>query len=413
MVRRSHYDDMRDTDPFENLLVVELANVLAGPAVGMFFAELGARVVKVENPRTGGDVTRSWRTVGEPTDRPGAYFSSVNWGKESIAVDLATEEGRAIVHDLVRRADVVLSSYKRGDARRLGMDWPSLSKLNPELVYGEISAYGQDSPRVGYDAVIQAETGFTSMNGTEESGPLKMPVALMDLLAGHQLKEGILVELLRRERSGRGARVSVSLFEAGVAALANQAANTLMTGTPPSLMGSGHPNIVPYGTAYRCRDGRHLVVAVGTDDQFRRLGRCVDRPDLGEDPRFETNPDRVRHRVQLEESLSMAVARLDGETLIRRLREQGVPAGFVRDVREALADPVARSLLLGHASGAAAVRTRAFRSRDAFERDLTPPPELAKDTHRVLTDLLGYSPRVVDALNREGVIVRAALEDGG
>lgn len=389
---------------------MELANVLAGPAVGMFFAELGARVIKVENPGAGGDVTRGWRAAGEHRGGPGAYFSSVNWGKESIAVDLTTDRGRRVVHDLARRADIVVASYKPGDARRLGVDWTTLSGINPRLVYGEITAYGEDSARVGYDAVIQAETGFMSMNGTEESGPLKMPVALMDLLAGHQLKEGLLVELLRRAKSGRGARVSVSLFQAGVASLANQAANALITGAIPGPMGSGHPNIVPYGTAYRCRDGRYVVLAVGTDDQFRRLARCLEEPGLGDDPRFATNADRVRHRERLESVLSSAVAHFTGEDLVERLHRHAVPGGFVRDVGEALADPAASPLLLDHVSGAAAVRTVAFRAGDERQKDLTAPPRLGANTYSVLAGLLGYGADAVDSLERDGIIYGCEVE---
>lgn len=395
---------MDTLNPFGGLVVVELANVLAGPAVGMFFAELGARVIKVENPGTGGDVTRSWRTADERDGSPGAYFAAVNWGKESVAVDLTGSPGATIVHDLVRRADILLSSYKAGDAERLGVDWDTLRVLNPRLIYGRITAYGDGDPRIGYDAVIQAETGFTSMNGTADSGPLKMPVALMDILAGHQLKEGILAALLRRERSGRGACINVSLFESGVSALANQAANTLMTGTVPGRIGSGHPNIVPYGTAYRCRDGQYLVVAVGTDAQFRGLGISLGDPDLAADPRFVTNPDRVAHRESLEELLRERVAEFEGAALLARLRKEGVPAGLVNDVGTTLEDPTSRELVLRDPAGAAAVRTSVFRQDGLPETTLSPPPRFAEHTAAVLEDFLGYPPGAIEELVRQGTI---------
>jgi len=399
-----------ENDPLEELLVVELANVLAGPAVGMFFAELGARVIKVENPRTGGDVTRSWRMPDEGPDSPGAYFTAVNWGKQSVAVDLATAKGQAVVHDLIERADVALCSYKPGDAERLGVDWRTLSAVNPRLIYAEISAYGEGSARVGYDAVLQAEVGFTSMNGTETSGPLKMPVALMDLLAGHQVKEGVLAALIRRERSGRGARVRVSLFESGIAALANQAANTLMTGNVPRRMGSGHPNIAPYGTVYRCHDGAYIVLAVGTDEQFRKLAVCLSDPRLGRDRRFKANVDRVRNRAALEERLSERISAQDSGELMDRLEEHGVPAGRVRDVDAALGDPAARALVLGHRSGASAVRTRSFRIDDEPGKALSPPPTLSEHANPVLIDLLSYGEAAIDDLEREGVILRGRSE---
>jgi crotonobetainyl-CoA:carnitine CoA-transferase CaiB-like acyl-CoA transferase len=384
---------------FEDLLVVELASVLAGPAVGMFLAEMGARVVKVENPATGGDVTRSWRGVAEDPKKPAAYFCSVNWGKQSLAADLRSPLGRGIVYDLVSRADVVLVSFKAGDARRLGMDWETLSGLNPRLVYGEITAYGEDDPRVGYDAVIQAEAGFASMNGTEESGPLKMPVALMDILAAHQLKEGILAALLGRERSGRGSRVSVSLFESGVTALANQAANWLMTGVVPRRLGSSHPNIVPYGTAYRCLDGGYVVLAVGTDRQFGRLTRCLGVQELSSDPRFATNERRVEHRDELERLLAEAVARTDRASLSLRLREDSVPAGVVHDVGQALRHPLAGDLVLSDPGGASAVRTRAFVVQGRRGGDPAPPPSLSEHARTVMAEILGYSEdRIADLI---------------
>jgi crotonobetainyl-CoA:carnitine CoA-transferase CaiB-like acyl-CoA transferase len=295
----------------------------------------------------------------------------------------------------------VIVSYKEGDAERLGVDWETLSGLNPQLVYAEITAYGESDPRVGYDAVIQAETGFTSMNGTEESGPLKMPVALMDLLAGHQLKEGILSALLERERSGRGHRVSVSLFDSGVTALANQASNCLMTGAVPERLGSAHPNIAPYGTSYRCRDGGFVVLAVGTDSQFSRLTRCLDEAALSADPRFATNEARIRHRADLEILLADRISELDRDTLVTRLRAEGVPAGAVRNVREALHDPLSERLVLA-CSGTSAVRTRAFGIDDRPAKDPTPPPALSEHAHRILTDLLGYREERVEALAAGG-----------
>ncbi|NNJ47367.1 MAG: CoA transferase [Acidimicrobiia bacterium] len=401
---------MSDSSVFERLLVVELASVLAGPAVGMFFAELGSRVIKVENPATGGDVTRSWRSPAEDLQAPAAYFSAINWGKESIAVDLRTEAGRAVVHDLVRQADVVVASYKKGDAARFGMDFRTVSDLNARLIYADVTAYGDDDPRVGYDAVIQAETGFTSMNGTEESGPLKMPVALMDLLAGHQLKEGILAALLERAESGRGRRVSVSLFESGLASLANQASNCLMTGVVPQRLGSAHPNIVPYGTSYRCGDGGYIVLAVGSDRQFQRLVRCLGDEGLGADPRFSTNSARVRNRAEIEARLSALVAEWDRRPLFDRLRAEDVPAGEVRNVREALSDPTGAPLVLSDGAGASAVRTTVFGEGTEPATDLTGPPALSEHAYPLLSDLLEYTDDRIEKLVRGGAV---AMPDSG
>ncbi|HKZ37881.1 MAG TPA: CoA transferase, partial [Chryseolinea sp.] len=206
---------------FDDLKVLELASVLAGPSVGQFFAELGAEVIKVENIITAGDVTRTWRVTGEQTDDRSSYFCSVNWGKKSIAVNLNTPEGKKIIYALVKKSDIVIASFKPGDAAKLEVDYETLSALNPSLIYGQITGYGSGKPRVGYDAVIQAEAGFMFMNG-EPGGPsLKMPVALMDILAAHHLKEGILLALLNKQRSGRGELVEVSLIQAAISSLAN------------------------------------------------------------------------------------------------------------------------------------------------------------------------------------------------
>ncbi|MYI98320.1 MAG: CoA transferase, partial [Gemmatimonadetes bacterium] len=241
---------MSSTDTlFKDLIVIEAANVLAGPAVGMFFAELGATVIKVENIRTGGDTTRQWKLPAEDEHSDvSAYFSSVNWGKRSIGVDFSIPAGYEVIVDLVRRADVFLQSFKPGDAGKFGLDYPALRGVNDRLIYADITAFGEEDERPGFDAVLQAETGFMGMNGTEASGPVKMPVALIDLLLAHQLKESLLIALIERMQSGRGSYNTVSLFQSGVASLANQAANYLVAGSVPGRTGSDHPNIAPYGT---------------------------------------------------------------------------------------------------------------------------------------------------------------------
>src|SRR5688572_24622563 len=191
-------------DIFKDFKVLELASVLAGPSVGQFFAELGASVIKVENLRTHGDVTRSWKGSGEKTDDRSAYFCSVNWGKRSIALDLNTTEGQEIVQKLAEQSDIIIASYKPGDAEKLKVDYQTLSKNNPGLIYGLVTGYGSHNPRLGYDAIIQAEAGFMFMNG-EPGGPsLKMPVALIDILAGHHLKEGLLLALLEKMTTKKG-----------------------------------------------------------------------------------------------------------------------------------------------------------------------------------------------------------------
>jgi crotonobetainyl-CoA:carnitine CoA-transferase CaiB-like acyl-CoA transferase len=340
--------------PFAGLRVLELAAVLAGPQVGQFFAELGADVLKIEPPT--GDVTRSWKTAAEagsgatagtPAASVSAYFAASNWGKTSLVLDLTTENGYAKLGGLATQADIVLTSYKPGDAEKLGVDYATLSSINPRLIYGQLTGYGPDMPRAGYDAVLQAETGFMHLNaGGPDEPPQKMPVALIDLLAAHQLKAGLLTALYQRERTGFGTLIQVSLLDSALASLANQAATFLVTGHDPQPMGSGHPGIVPYGTVYRAADGQRLVLAVGTDEQFRQLCTVLQRPHWALEPRFATNPARVAHRAALEELLRQRIGELSGAGLLHELARLAVPAGAVRTVGEALTHKSAQAMLL-------------------------------------------------------------------
>lgn len=365
--------------PFHNLRVLELAAVLAGPQVGQFFAELGAEVLKIEPPA--GDVTRTWRTPAEAPDAPvSAYFACSNWGKRSVVLDLTTDEGRAALHRLAAAADVVLASYKPGDAEKLGADYATLSALNPRLVYGHITGYGPGRPRAGYDAVLQAETGFMHLNAAGPGHePQKMPVALMDLLTAHQLKEGLLTALYQRQHTGRGALVHVSLLDSALASLANQASSYLVTGHDPQPLGSGHPSIAPYGTVYEAADGLRLLLAVGADRQFRHLCEALGHAEWAADARFATNPARVQHRAALETLLRTRIAEVSGAALLAELERRAVPAGAVRTVGEALRHESAQAMLLPPPAefGHAGLRTVAFRS-DAWPvaAQLGAPPQL-------------------------------------
>lgn len=366
----------------EPILVVELASVLAGPAVGQFLAELGARVLKIENPRTGGDVTRGWLLDGESADRPSAYFASCNRGKESVALDLSTADARAALHRILGRADVVLTSYLPGQAERLGTDGATLRRINPRLVVASVSGYGPTVDRAGYDAVLQAETGFLHMNGQPDGPGTKMPVALVDLLAAHQLKQAILLALWRRSVTGQGAQVDVSLHDAALSSLANQGTNWLAAGHDPGRMGSEHPNIVPYGLVVTGRDGRSLLLAVGTDAQFSSLCRLIDRPEWADDGRFRTNTARVRHRAVLGELLRERIAGIDAGPLGRALDDARVPAGRVRTVAEALEDVQAARLIL-RGPGVPGIRQAVF-AADA--PDPGPAPMLGAHTASVLAE---------------------------
>ncbi|MEM9919567.1 MAG: CoA transferase [Bacteroidota bacterium] len=349
----------------ENLKVVELASVLAGPAVGMFFAELGASVTKVENRTTGGDVTRCWKAPGEdPQAAASAYYHSVNYHKTVWQKDLRDPSDRAEVKALIREADIVISNFKTSSAIKLGMDPESLRAENPRLIYAQLHAFGEGNDRPAFDIVLQAEAGFMYMTGEADRDPVRMPVALIDLLAAHQLKEGILLALLKRQQSGRGSYVSTSLLEAAIASLANQATNWLMAGHLPGRMGSQHPNIAPYGDVFYSKDGRPVVLAAGTERQFEGLCRCLGLEGLKDDPRFVDNASRVRHREALRECLRPAFQHFDRRALMAAFQAEGVPAGSIRNMQEVFELPQAQRMILEQQEGegyvSRRVRTVAF-----------------------------------------------------
>lgn len=329
----------------DQLKVVELASVLAGPAVGMFFAELGAEVLKIENRKTGGDMTRSWKLPSEdPASSYSAYYASVNWNKKTYLLDLEDTEDRELAYSLLCDADIVISNYRTKVAEKLGVDYPTLAKRNPTLILAQLNAFDAHSERPAFDVVLQAEAGFLYMNGEADGPPVKMPVALIDVLAAHQLKEGILLALLRRTRTGKGAYVSVSLFDSAVASLANQATNWLMAGHIPQRMGTQHPTIAPYGDMYGCGDGKSVVLAVGTEKQFKQLCEVLDLTELLNDESFNTNAARVKNRVALNSRLAEKIAVWEAESLLGKLEEKSVPSAAVRTLPEVFELPAAQTM---------------------------------------------------------------------
>lgn len=352
--------------PLSGLRVLELASVLAGPAVGQFLAELGAEVLKIEAPT--GDVTRSWRLLGEqPEQGRSAYFCAANWGKRSQQLDLRLPEARAKLLTLLPDTDILLMSYKAGDAQRFGLDPEQLLARFPRLIIGEISGYGATDPRVGYDAILQAEAGFTYLNGNSTADFHKMPVALVDLLAAHQLKQGLLLALYQRAQSGQGQRVQVALLDAAISALANQATHFLVGGTVPQPMGSEHPNIVPYGSIYTTADAQQIVLAIGTDAQFERLCQLLH---LSEQPAWRTNVQRVADRAAVNAALAQSIRTLTAEALLQACRQAQLPCGQVNRMDEVMRIAASRGLLL-QGDGLQGLRTAIFAPLPAH---ILPPP---------------------------------------
>lgn len=346
------------SDFLKGIKVVELASILAGPSVGMFFAELGAEVIKIENPRTGGDATRQWKTKFEDAKSTiSAYYSSINWGKKVEFLDLKTVEGKNRVYELLKDADVLVYNYKAGDEVKLGMDYESLKLRFPKLLIGHISGYDLDDHRPAFDLVLQAETGFISINGSPQTGPVKMPLPLIDILAAHQLKEALLAGLIRRSKTGTGAYFHISLFDAGVASLVNMSNNVLMGGMNPGLSGSLHPNIAPYGETLKSSDGKSFVLAVGTDEQFQGLCKALDAPDELF-TRFTTNVIRVREREALDAAINELAAHITGNDLSQRMTSNGVPFGNVRSVKEVVDSLPARYFLNEKTEGYDTIRIK-------------------------------------------------------
>ena len=319
---------------FSKLIIVDTSTVLAGPSVGTFFAELGATVIKVENASSY-DVTRTWKLPSEDKNSPiSAYFSSVNYGKKYIQLNLKDAHDLKQFKELIKVADILISNFKNGDEEKLGIEDATLRRCNPGLIIGKINGFGKDSDRVAYDLILQAETGFMSMNGTPESGPVKMPVALIDVLAAHHLKEGLLIALLKLKTTGKASTVSVSLYDAAVASLVNQASNYLMNNHIPQRIGSLHPNIAPYGELFETKEKDLITFAIGSDTHFKKLCNYLSLSQLPENSKFNSNQSRVVNRTELQEILQEKIKDLSTEAILTEMLKQNVPAGKVKNLAE-------------------------------------------------------------------------------
>lgn len=312
--------------------VLDLSRVLAGPLCTMMLGDLGADVVKVERPQTG-DETRGW---GPPFDRShtSAYFLSVNRNKRSVAVDLTDPEGVRQVRKLAASADVVVDNFRPGALARLGLDPETFRQEHPQLIWCSISGFGAGSTRPGYDVVVQAEAGWMSITGDPEGAPMKVGVALADVIAGKDAAIAILAALVARGRTHAGRRIDISLLHSSVSALVNVAQNVMVTGTEARRWGNAHPNLVPY-QLFDAAD-RPMIVAVGSDSQWQGCTRALDLPDLGTAPRLLTNAGRVTHRAEVVTAIGQRLSMRSAAEWRERLEREGVPSGLVCTVREAM-----------------------------------------------------------------------------
>ena len=410
---------MKDTSPpsqdafqpsggaLQDILILDLSRVLAGPYCTMVLGDYGAEVIKVEAPRRGDD-TRSW---GPPwAGKESAYFLAVNRNKKSLAINLKHPAGQEVVRELAQKADVLIENFRVGTAARFNLDYESLQDTNPGLIYCSITGYGQDGPqrdKPGYDFVIQAEGGLMSITGPQEGPPHKVGVAIVDITTGLFAANAILAALHHRERTGLGDHIDVSLLDTQIAWLANVAQNYLVTGVPPLRYGNAHPNIVPY-EVFQTADG-FLALGVGNDRQFKRFVETAALPDLADDPRFKTNADRVAYRETLIPHLQEKFLTKKTNWWLDKLNKIGIPAAPIQSIPEALAAPQieARAMVqtIDHPSigklkliGPVAKHNR---TPPSIRR---PPPTLGQHTAQILTEHLGYTPEEIDELVSSGAV---------
>ena len=401
-----------------HIRVLDLSRVLAGPWAGQILADLGAEVIKVERPGTGDD-TRHWgppyiKDAAGNDSREAAYFQCANRHQQSLTLDFTQAEGQRLVRELAAQCDVLLENFKVGGLAAYGLDYETLKAVNPRLIYCSITGFGQDGPyakRAGYDFMIQGLGGLMSLtgkpDGEEGAGPMKVGVALTDILTGLYATVGVLAALSARERSGQGQYIDVALLDVQVACLANQAMNYLATGAAPRRLGNAHPNIVPYQD-FPSADG-DFILAVGNDGQFRKFCEVAGLPALADDPRFSTNKARVAHRAELIPLLRQATVFRTTAEWVALLEEAGVPCGPINDLAQVFADPQvqARGLRLDLANGLGSSTPQVA---SPLRLSATPvdyrlaPPLLGEHSDAILQRLLGLDATQIASLRAAGVV---------
>ncbi len=367
--------------PLEGLKVIELARILAGPWAGQTLGDLGAEVIKVEAPE--GDDTRQWGPpfVERENDKTASYFHSCNRGKSSVIVDFRTDEGKAVLIELVSDADILIENFKVGGLKKYGLDYEKLAKVNPKLIYCSITGFGQTGPyahRAGYDYIIQGMSGFMSITGEPDGAPQRAGVAITDIFTGVYATSAILAALHMRARTGKGQHIDMSLLDSAVCVMANQALNYLTTGNPPQRTGNYHPNLTPY-QVFECRDG-HIIIATGNDGQYQRLCDILGLPEMASAPEYLKNANRVENREDMIAKLSARTVLMSKGELLTACEAKGVPAGPINSMDEVFADPqVVHRQLQVNLDGIPSVRSP-FMFSDAELKLDRPSPKLGDNS---------------------------------
>lgn len=329
---------------FEKLKILELSNVLAGPAVGMFFAELGANVLKIENVISNGDITRKWKLPNEPKQNISAYFSSINYKKEYLMMDFNHPKERVNLDKYIQECDVIITNFKYGDAEKFNLTFKDCKEINKTIIYAHIGGFVSNPKRVAFDVILQAETGYISMTG-DENQMAKMPVAMIDVLAAHQIKEGILIAMLKQQKDKKPYKVSTTLEESAIASLMNQSTNYLMANHESKPIGTLHPNIAPYGDTFYTKENNLLILAIGTDKQFEKFSEIVqlEKQIL---KKFKTNSLRLQHRNELMKKIQEKTKNIGTEFILNEAINNNIPIGKIKKVGEVMESSVAKEMVL-------------------------------------------------------------------
>ena len=375
--------------PLEGVKVIELARILAGPWAGQTLSDLGAEVVKVESIE--GDDTRRWGPpfVKNGEDISASYFHSCNRGKKSICVDFKTKEGQDIIKKLVLKADILIENFKVDGLRKYGLDFASLIKINPKLIYCSITGFGQTGPyahRAGYDYIIQGMSGLMSITGEPSGQPQKMGVAVTDILTGLYSVTAILSAIIQRDKTGKGQQIDMALLDVATAVTANQGMNFLTTGKAPQRIGNGHQNLVPY-QVFDCKDG-HIIIATGNDAQYQRLCAILNLEEIAMNELFLTNADRLRNRTLLIEKLSCQTKKFLKKDLLEACEKQGIPAGPINDLSEVFDDPQVVYRGLSKEIDNIPTILSPFRFSDSKMQISKTSPKLGENTNEILSSIL-------------------------
>ena len=393
--------------PLEGIRVVDLTRILAGPYCTMMLGDMGAEIIKVENP-DGGDDTRSW---GPPfLNGVSTYFISINRNKKSLTLNLKDERGKELLRDLIRKSDIMVENFRPGTLDKLGFSWEEIHRLNPAMIFASLSGFGQTGPRKsepGFDVVIQGEGGLMSITGEPDGPPNKVGASVADITAGMLAAQGILLSLYHREKTGVGQMVDIGMLDGQVALLTYHANGYFATGKIPPRRGNKHPSITPYET-YSCKDG-YFNLGVGNDSLWRRFCDAMGLGEIKEDPKFAVNKDRVDNRLELQEILDALFAEKTVEETLDALRGAGVPCGPINNLAQVLSEPqvLAREMVVDvdvPVAGPTKVTGVPIKLSETPGSVRTPPPTLGQHTEEVLESVLGMDEAQRNTLRQEGVV---------